>query len=202
MLSPYPSLRDDLLRAIGERVRRLRQRHATLIERDALVEHAAIDRAAEHDPTRAQATAVRVSHRRRCRRRRPSRATAFRRRRARRRADRRRAAPPTTASAEAGRCGGIGARQRMIARSISGSRSRTMAVGGVISRLLALGDQLREVAAFERALAGEELVEHEAERVDVAARRDLAAGELLGRHVGGRAGAQRSRRSRPRGRSR
>ena len=41
--------------------------------------------------------------------------------------------------------------------------------------LLALVDQLREVLAVERALAGEELVEHEAERVDVAARRDLAA---------------------------
>ena len=45
--------------------------------------------------------------------------------------------------------------------------------------------------AVERALAGEELVEDEAERVDVAARRDLAAGELLGRHVGRRAGADR-----------
>ena len=50
------------------------------------------------------------------------------------------------------------------------------------------------VAALERAPAGEELVEHEAERVDVAPRRDLAAGELLGRHVGRRAGAQRLRR--------
>ena len=59
------------------------------------------------------------------------------------------------------------------------------------ARLLALVDQLREVLAVERALAGEDLVEHEAERVDVAARRDLAAGELLGRHVGGRAGANR-----------
>ena len=57
--------------------------------------------------------------------------------------------------------------------------------------LLALGDELRQVASFERAAPGEELVEDEAERVDVAARRDFAAGELLGRHVGGRAGAQR-----------
>jgi hypothetical protein len=37
----------------------------------------------------------------------------------------------------------------------------------------------------------EELVQHEAERVDVAARRDFRAGELLGRHVGRRAGAER-----------
>ena len=59
------------------------------------------------------------------------------------------------------------------------------------ARLLALVDQLGEVLALERALAGEDLVEHQAERVDVAARRDLAAGELLGRHVGGRARAKR-----------
>ena len=79
----------------------------------------------------------------------------------------------------------------MIARSIAGSRSRTISDGQRDAVLLALGDQLREVAALERAPAGEQLVEHEAERVDVAARRHLAAGELLGRHVGRRAGAQR-----------
>jgi hypothetical protein len=55
--------------------------------------------------------------------------------------------------------------------------------------LLALVNQLGQVLAVERALAGEDFVEHEAERVDVAPRRDLVAGELLGRHVGGRAGA-------------
>ena len=65
-----------------------------------------------------------------------------------------------------------------------------MSVGSVIVALLALGDQLRHVGGVERAAAGEDLVEHQAERVDVAARRDLAAGELLGRHVGRRAGAQ------------
>ncbi len=57
--------------------------------------------------------------------------------------------------------------------------------------MLALVNQLREVLALERALAGEDLVEHQAERVDVAARRDLAACQLLRRHVGGRAGADR-----------
>ena len=92
---------------------------------------------------------------------------------------------------------GSGSRQRMIARSIAGSRSRTISDGGVIAVLLALRDQLREVASVERAAAGEELVEHEPERVDVAARRDLAAGELLGRHVGRRAGAQRLRPAAP-----
>ena len=57
--------------------------------------------------------------------------------------------------------------------------------------LLALLDQLREVLAFERALAREELVEEQPERIDVAARRDLVTSELLWRHVGGRAGANR-----------
>ena len=41
----------------------------------------------------------------------------------------------------------------MIARSMSGSRSLTIAVGGTIARLLALLDQLGEVCAFEGALA-------------------------------------------------
>src|SRR6185503_1502002 len=57
--------------------------------------------------------------------------------------------------------------------------------------LLALRDQLGERLPLEGPATGEELVEDEAERVDVAARRDLAAGELLGRHVGRRARAQR-----------
>ena len=39
---------------------------------------------------------------------------------------------------------------------------------------------------LERALAGEDLVKHEAERVDVARRRHLASLDLLGGHVGGR----------------
>ena len=54
-----------------------------------------------------------------------------------------------------------------------------------------LVDQLGEVLALERALAGEDLVEHQPERVDVAARCDLAARQLLRRHVGGRAGPDR-----------
>ena len=53
------------------------------------------------------------------------------------------------------------------------------------------------VAASRARCPVKSLVEHEAERVDVAARRDLAARELFRRHVGRRAGAQRSRRSAP-----
>ena len=45
-----------------------------------------------------------------------------------------------------------------------------------------------DVPALERALAGEELVEHEAERVEVGLHREFAAVELLGRHVLRRAG--------------
>ena len=56
--------------------------------------------------------------------------------------------------------------------------------------LLAFRDELRQVAPFDRALPGEELVEHEPQRVDVAARRHLAAGELLRRHVSGRTGTE------------
>jgi len=49
--------------------------------------------------------------------------------------------------------------------------------------------QLLEARCVERALAREQLVEHEAERIDVAARGDLDSLELLGRHVVRRAGA-------------
>ncbi len=52
-------------------------------------------------------------------------------------------------------------------------------------------NQLGEVLAVERALPGEDLVEDQAERVDVAARRDLSTGELFRRHVGRRARAER-----------
>jgi len=48
----------------------------------------------------------------------------------------------------------------------------------------ALVDQLRPGARLERAAAGEQLVEDEAESVEVASHRRLAAGELLRRHVG------------------
>ncbi len=57
-------------------------------------------------------------------------------------------------------------------------------------RLLAAVDQFSEVRALQGPTAGEDFVEDEAKCVDVAARRDLLAGQLLGRHVGGRAGAQ------------
>ncbi len=47
-----------------------------------------------------------------------------------------------------------------------------------------LADQLRHRRGAERAAAGEELVDDEAERKDVALRGDLPPKELLGRHVG------------------
>ena len=49
--------------------------------------------------------------------------------------------------------------------------------------------QFHQRRGFEGALAGEDLVEHQAQRVDVAAHRDFGAGQLLRRHVGGRAAA-------------
>jgi len=49
--------------------------------------------------------------------------------------------------------------------------------------------QFRSRPRFERLLAGEQLVEHQTEGVDVAPDRDLFARELFGRHVGGRPGA-------------
>ncbi len=52
-----------------------------------------------------------------------------------------------------------------------------------------LARQLREPLALEGAPPRDELVDQEAERVDVAAGGDLAPLELLGRHVGGRPGA-------------
>ena len=52
-------------------------------------------------------------------------------------------------------------------------------------------EQFVERLDVERALAGEELVQQEAERVDVAAHRHFCAGQLLGCHVGGCPGADR-----------
>ncbi len=49
--------------------------------------------------------------------------------------------------------------------------------------------QLLEAVGLEHPDAGEELVQHEAERVEVAADRDLLARQLLGCHVDGSAGA-------------
>ena len=57
-------------------------------------------------------------------------------------------------------------------------------MAGSISFLL---QQAIQRVRFEGALAGEDLVEHQAERVNVAGRRDLLAGKLFGRHIGGRA---------------
>ena len=71
--------------------------------------------------------------------------------------------------------------------STSGSRSRTI-VEGLTGELSALRPhQARERLRFERQLAGEDLVQHQAERVDVALDGDFLARELLGRHVGRRA---------------
>ena len=49
-----------------------------------------------------------------------------------------------------------------------------------------LARELGEALALERPPAGDELVDHEAERIDVAADAHLAPEQLLGRHVGGR----------------
>ena len=54
---------------------------------------------------------------------------------------------------------------------------------------LVLPRQLDRALSAERAPSREQLVEHEAERVDVAAHRGLASRELLGGHVRGRARA-------------
>jgi len=59
------------------------------------------------------------------------------------------------------------------------------APGFACTRMPPLGD----AAEVEGTLAGEELVHHEAERVDVALDRRRLAGELLRRHVSGRARA-------------
>ena len=57
--------------------------------------------------------------------------------------------------------------------------------GGLLLGVLA--PPLGERRGLEGLASGEELVEHEAERVDVALHGSALAGELLGRHVGGRA---------------
>ena len=53
--------------------------------------------------------------------------------------------------------------------------------------MLAPANQFRKILSVEGAFAGEDLVEHEAERIDVAAGGDLGSSELLGCHVGRRA---------------
>ena len=57
------------------------------------------------------------------------------------------------------------------------------------------GAALEQRAAGEGPPAGEQLVEHDAQRVDVALHRGLAAQQLFRRHVRGRAGAARSARA-------
>ena len=55
----------------------------------------------------------------------------------------------------------------------------------------ALAQQLRDVPGLDGALAGEQLVEDQPQRIDVAPDGDLTACELLRRHVGRRAGPER-----------
>ena len=64
------------------------------------------------------------------------------------------------------------------------SASHDGATGGV---LMCWRDDGRRVVAAERRLAGDQLVQHAAERVEVGARRDFAAERLLRRHVRDRA---------------
>ena len=59
---------------------------------------------------------------------------------------------------------------------------------GQVEPALVQPQELVERLRLDAALAGEHLVEHEAERVQVALHRHRAARELLGRHVGRRAG--------------
>ena len=74
-----------------------------------------------------------------------------------------------TASADAGRIAGFGLRHRRITRSTIGSRSRTRSRDSpaALSRCARISPA--SVVGFERQLPGEDLVEHQAERVDVAA---------------------------------
>ena len=95
-----------------------------------------------------------------------------------------------TASADAGRCAGIAIEAAQDDALDRRDRAPARCVdGGVDASGLVLRDEIRERLRLERPPAREELVEHQAERVDVAPHRDLAARELLGRHVGRRAGA-------------
>ena len=118
------------------------------------------------------------------RRRRPCRASAFRRRPARRPADRHPATPQPRPAPKPGRLRGSTSRQRRITRSTRGSMSlaREVTAVGVV----------RCGAIFEGPLAGEHLVQHQPQRVNIAAHRNFLAGQLLGRHVGGRAVAEMS----------
>ena len=102
-----------------------------------------------------------------------------------------------TASADAGRASGP-------ARGSAGSRARPrgsrsgISVDGVVDgSTRAARCSSSSVCASNGALAGEQLVEHQAERVEVALHRHLAPRQLLRRHVGRRAAADcRARRAR------
>ena len=89
---------------------------------------------------------------------------------------------------DAGRARGSRSRQRRITRSTS-----EIDAGPDVGRrpgrgVFLLVAQLREALRGKRRLAATHFVEHQAERIDVAAHRRALAGQLLGRHVGGRAG--------------
>jgi hypothetical protein len=75
------------------------------------------------------------------------------------------------ASALGGREPGPSERQRRMTRSTVGSTSLT--------RLFRLGS-VTPSRTFEGALAAEHLVENQAQRLEIAANRNLAAGQLLG----------------------
>ena len=95
--------------------------------------------------------------------------------------------------ASAGRAAGSFSRQRRMTRSTAGSSPASTVEGEAGCSSACLRRQLGERRGLEGLAPGEELVEHEAERVDVAPHRRAPAGELLGRHVGGRARRPRRR---------
>ena len=74
--------------------------------------------------------------------------------------------------------------------------------GGTGADRQVLGEHVRGVLGGERRAPGDELVERDAERVEVAGRTDLLAADLLGREVADRADDDRPRRSGGRRRSR
>ena len=76
--------------------------------------------------------------------------------------------------------------RRSSASGTSGAR-RWSGMGGSRRMRCAASRPLGLVATLERPRAAHELVEHDAEREDVAARVDVLAEDLLGRHVRGRA---------------
>ena len=93
----------------------------------------------------------------------------------------------STSEADAGRSAGTFASRRRISASRSGGQCSLChegATGGVLMcwLMIAVGS-----SAWNGGRAGDELVEHRAERVEVCLRRHLAAERLLGRHVRDRA---------------